>query len=256
MRTNLDSVFFVSQAVARHMIPRKRGKIINIGSVQSELGRPSIAPYAASKGAVKMLTKGMCADWAPHGLQVNGIGPGYFETELTKPLVEERGVHGLALQAHPGRALGQGRGAHGRRRLPRLRRIRLRQRPHPLCRRRHDERGLTAITVRRQGTEFENAHAAADHLHSSRRAGATERKLRFDPRRAPRRSTRPWLAQNAAKVDGIVTGGHLGAPPSLMTALPNLKVIGINGVGFDKIDLDLARSRLRARREHAGRADR
>jgi gluconate 5-dehydrogenase len=88
MRTNLDSVFFVSQAVAKHMIPRKRGKIINIGSVQSELARPSIAPYAASKGAVKMLTKGMCADWAPHGLQVNGIGPGNFETELTKPLVE------------------------------------------------------------------------------------------------------------------------------------------------------------------------
>ena len=88
IRTNLDSVFFVSQAVAKHMIGRKRGKIINICSVQSELGRPSIAPYAASKGGVKMLTKGMCADWAPHGLQVNGIGPGYFETELTKPLVE------------------------------------------------------------------------------------------------------------------------------------------------------------------------
>ncbi len=90
MRTNLDSVFFVSQAVATRMIARKRGKIINICSVQSELGRPSIAPYAASKGAVKMLTKGMCADWAPHGLQVNGIGPGYFATELTKPLVENR----------------------------------------------------------------------------------------------------------------------------------------------------------------------
>ena len=88
MRTNLDSVFFVGQAVARAMLPRKRGKIINVCSVQSELGRPSIAPYAASKGAVKMLTKGMCADWARHGLQVNGLGPGYFETELTKPLVE------------------------------------------------------------------------------------------------------------------------------------------------------------------------
>ncbi len=90
MRTNLDSVFFVSQAVARHMIARKRGKIINVCSVQSELGRPSIAPYAASKGAIKMLTKGMCADWAPHGLQVNGIGPGYFATELTQPLVEDK----------------------------------------------------------------------------------------------------------------------------------------------------------------------
>ena len=89
MRTNLDSVFYVAQAVARSMIARKRGKIINICSVQSELGRPSIAPYAASKGAVKMLTKGMCADWARHGLQVNGIGPGYFETELTAALVAD-----------------------------------------------------------------------------------------------------------------------------------------------------------------------
>ncbi len=89
MRTNLDSVFYVARAVARGMIGRKRGKIINICSVQSELGRPSIAPYAASKGAVKMLTKGMCADWARHGLQVNGIGPGYFETELTAALVAD-----------------------------------------------------------------------------------------------------------------------------------------------------------------------
>jgi gluconate 5-dehydrogenase len=89
VRANLDSVFFVGQAVARHMIPRKRGKIVNICSVQSELGRPGIAPYAATKGAVKMLTKGMCADWARFGLQINGLGPGYFSTELTKALVED-----------------------------------------------------------------------------------------------------------------------------------------------------------------------
>lgn len=89
MRTNLDSVFFVGQAVARAMIARGRGKIVNVCSVQSELGRPSIAPYAASKGAVKMLTKGMCADWARYGLQVNGLGPGYFATELTKALVDD-----------------------------------------------------------------------------------------------------------------------------------------------------------------------
>jgi gluconate 5-dehydrogenase len=87
--TNLDSVFFVGQAVARYMIGRGRGKIINVCSVQSELGRATIAPYAATKGAVKMLTKGMCADWARHGLQVNGLGPGYFETELTRALVED-----------------------------------------------------------------------------------------------------------------------------------------------------------------------
>jgi len=89
MATNLDSVYYVSKAAARHMIARGRGKIINIGSVQCELARPGIAPYTASKGAVKNLTKGMCADWARHGLQVNAIGPGYFATPLNRALVED-----------------------------------------------------------------------------------------------------------------------------------------------------------------------
>jgi gluconate 5-dehydrogenase len=89
MRTNVDSAFLVGQAVARHMIGRKSGKIINICSVQSELGRPGIAPYAATKGALKMLTKGMCIDWAGFGIQVNGIGPGYFKTELNQALVDD-----------------------------------------------------------------------------------------------------------------------------------------------------------------------
>lgn len=89
MKTNVDSVFLVGQAVARHMIERQRGKIINICSVQSELGRPNIAAYTASKGAVKMLTKGMAIDWGQHGIQVNGLGPGYFKTELTEALVKD-----------------------------------------------------------------------------------------------------------------------------------------------------------------------
>ncbi|WP_298952776.1 SDR family oxidoreductase [uncultured Methylobacterium sp.] len=88
MRTNVDSAFFVGQAVARRMIPRGRGKIINIASVQSELARPGIAPYTATKGAIKQLTRGMCADWARHGIQVNAIAPGYFKTELNRALVE------------------------------------------------------------------------------------------------------------------------------------------------------------------------
>ena len=88
--TNIDSVFFVGQSVARHMIPRRRGKIINICSVQSELARANIAPYTATKGAVKMLTKGMAADWARHGLQINGLAPGYFDTELNEALVADR----------------------------------------------------------------------------------------------------------------------------------------------------------------------
>ena len=87
--TNIDSVFFVGRAVAQRMIERGRGKIINICSVQSELGRPHIAPYAATKGAVKMLTKGMAIDLGQHGIQVNGLGPGYFKTELTQGLVDD-----------------------------------------------------------------------------------------------------------------------------------------------------------------------
>ena len=88
MRVNVDSAFIVGKAVAKGMIARRQGKIINICSVQSELGRPSIAPYTATKGAIKMLTKGMCADWAKHGIQVNAIGPGYFKTPLNQALVE------------------------------------------------------------------------------------------------------------------------------------------------------------------------
>lgn len=88
LRTNISSVFHVGQAVARHMIKRGRGKIINIASVQSELARPGIAPYTATKGAVKNLTRGMCADWAKHGLQINAIAPGYFKTPLNQALVD------------------------------------------------------------------------------------------------------------------------------------------------------------------------
>jgi gluconate 5-dehydrogenase len=88
MRVNVESAFLVGQAVARHMIKRGRGKIINICSVQSELGRAGIAPYTATKGAVKMLTKGMSADWAKYGIQVNAIGPGYFRTPLNQALVD------------------------------------------------------------------------------------------------------------------------------------------------------------------------
>jgi gluconate 5-dehydrogenase len=106
MRTNLDSVFIVGQAVARHMIPRQRGKIINICSVQSELGRPNIAPYTASKGAVKMLTKGMAIDWGPHGLQVNGLGPGYFKTELNQALVDNPEFSAWLIGRTPSRRWG------------------------------------------------------------------------------------------------------------------------------------------------------
>ena len=89
LQTNVASVFHVGQAVARHMISRGRGKIINIASVQSALARPSIAPYTATKGAVANLTKGMATDWARHGLQCNAIAPGYFDTPLNAALVAD-----------------------------------------------------------------------------------------------------------------------------------------------------------------------
>ncbi|WP_139974409.1 SDR family oxidoreductase [Ochrobactrum sp. CGA5] len=88
LETNVSSAFYVGQAVARHMIPRGYGKIINIASVQSELARPSIAPYTATKGAIRNLTRGMATDWAQHGLQINAIAPGYFKTPLNQALVD------------------------------------------------------------------------------------------------------------------------------------------------------------------------
>ena len=89
MKLNINSVFYVGKAVAKHMIKRQQGKIVNICSVQAALARPSIAPYTASKGAVANLTKGMATDWAKYGLQINGLSPGYFKTELTSALVAD-----------------------------------------------------------------------------------------------------------------------------------------------------------------------
>jgi gluconate 5-dehydrogenase len=105
--TNLDAVFHVGQAVARHMIARGRGKIINVASVQSELARASTAPYAATKGAVKMLTRGMCADWGPLGLQVNALAPGFIETELTRPLRDDPTFDGWLRARTPAGRWGQ-----------------------------------------------------------------------------------------------------------------------------------------------------
>lgn len=89
MRTNVDGLYVVGRAVARRMVERRGGCIVNICSVQSEVGRPGLAAYMASKGAAKMLTKGMAIDLAPHGVRVNAIAPGYFKTELTAPLVAD-----------------------------------------------------------------------------------------------------------------------------------------------------------------------
>lgn len=89
INTNLHSVFYVTQAVTKRMVPRRRGKIISIGSVMSELGRATIIPYTASKGAVKMMTRGLAAELGKHNIQANAIGPGYFATEINAALIAD-----------------------------------------------------------------------------------------------------------------------------------------------------------------------
>lgn len=106
VRTNLSSVFYTAKYVARNMIQRGHGKIINTCSVTSELARPSIAPYAATKAAVKMLTRGMAADWGQFGLQVNGIGPGYFKTEMNTALVNDKTFSDWLINRTPSRRWG------------------------------------------------------------------------------------------------------------------------------------------------------
>ena len=85
--TNLTGAFLVARAVVPGMIARGRGKIVNICSVMSEVARPTTGNYAAAKGGLKLLTRSMAVEWAKHGIQANGIAPGYFVTELTQPLV-------------------------------------------------------------------------------------------------------------------------------------------------------------------------
>jgi len=86
LETNLTGVMVMSRPVVRRMIERGAGKIINICSMMSELGRDSVSAYAASKGGLKMLTQNMATEWARHNIQVNGIGPGYFATSQTAPI--------------------------------------------------------------------------------------------------------------------------------------------------------------------------
>ena len=90
MAANLDGPFFVTRAVVPAMKARRRGKIINICSIASDLGRPNIVPYAASKGGVRMLTRSLAVELAPFNIQVNGITPGFFRTEMNAALVADR----------------------------------------------------------------------------------------------------------------------------------------------------------------------
>jgi gluconate 5-dehydrogenase len=104
--TDLTSAFLVGREAARHMIPRGRGKIINICSVQTDLARPTIAPYVAAKGGLRNLTRAMTAEWAASGLQINGIAPGYIHTEMTQNLVDDEQFNSWILGRTPANRWG------------------------------------------------------------------------------------------------------------------------------------------------------
>ncbi|MCT9624017.1 SDR family oxidoreductase [Pseudarthrobacter equi] len=104
--TDLTSAFLVGRAAARVMVPRGRGKIINICSVQTDLARPTIAPYVAAKGGLRNLTRAMTAEWASSGLQINAIAPGYIHTEMTQNLVDDEQFNSWILGRTPARRWG------------------------------------------------------------------------------------------------------------------------------------------------------
>jgi gluconate 5-dehydrogenase len=105
--TNLTAPFVMSQAVLPGMIARKRGKIIHIASLMSELARPTVVPYTAAKGGVRQLTRGMAVELAPHGIQVNAIAPGYFATEMNRALIDNAEFNAWVCKRTPAGRWGQ-----------------------------------------------------------------------------------------------------------------------------------------------------
>ena len=110
VEANLTSAFVVGRAVARGMVARGRGKIINVGSVQSDLARPTIAPYTATKGGIRGTSPGRWRQsGAAAGMQANAIAPGYIHTEMTQALVDDAAFNAWVVGPHPGRPLGSQR---------------------------------------------------------------------------------------------------------------------------------------------------
>ncbi|WP_200849255.1 SDR family oxidoreductase [Curtobacterium sp. 18060] len=106
LRTDLTAAFLVGREVARHMVPRARGKIVNIASVQTDLARPTIAAYTAAKGGIRNLTRAMTAEWAGANIQVNALAPGYIHTEMTQALVDDEAFNEWILGRTPARRWG------------------------------------------------------------------------------------------------------------------------------------------------------
>jgi gluconate 5-dehydrogenase len=104
---NLTSAFVIGREAARRMIPRGRGKIVNIGSLTSEVARATIAPYTVSKGGLKLLTRAMAAEWAAHGIQANAIGPGYMLTDMNKALIEDHAFDAWVKARTPAKRWGR-----------------------------------------------------------------------------------------------------------------------------------------------------
>lgn len=104
--TNLTSAFLVGRAVARKMIPRRAGKIINIASVQTDLARPTIGAYTASKGGIRNLTRAMTVEWAEHDIQINALAPGYIHTSMTQKLVDDEAFNTWIVGRTPARRWG------------------------------------------------------------------------------------------------------------------------------------------------------
>lgn len=107
IETNLTSAFVIGREAARRMIPRGRGKVVNIGSLTSELARATVAPYTVAKGGIKMLTRAMAAEWAQHGIQANAIGPGYMLTDMNQALVDDPAFDSWVKARTPSRRWGK-----------------------------------------------------------------------------------------------------------------------------------------------------
>lgn len=105
--TNLTSAFVIGREAARRMVPRGQGKIINIGSLTSELARATVAPYTVAKGGIKMLTKAMAAEWGEHGIQANAIGPGYMVTDMNQALIDNPAFDAWVKGRTPARRWGR-----------------------------------------------------------------------------------------------------------------------------------------------------
>jgi gluconate 5-dehydrogenase len=106
IETNLTSAFVIGREAAKRMIPRGRGKIINIGSLGSELARPTIAPYTTAKGGIRNLTRAMAVEWAQHGIQANAIGPGYMLTDMNQALVSNPDFQSWLMSRVPAKRWG------------------------------------------------------------------------------------------------------------------------------------------------------